>query len=175
MVRAAQLQESAYEEVERDVDATSQAALVVVAAAIAGGIGMFFSEQGGVRGLIFGVVTALISWIVWSVVTYFVGKHIFGTTNTNVSLGQMLRTLGFAQSPRLLNVFGFVPVLGGIIMLVTLIWTLITSIIAIRAAMDFSTGRAIATAVVGFIINLVIAAVVAIVLGVGGALTGGFS
>ena len=149
MVRASQLDNDVYEEVERDVDATSQAALVVAIVAVATGIGRL--RQDGIGGLILGIIAGFVGWVVWSAVTYWVGKTIFKTPNTRVTLGEMLRTIGFARSPGVLNVLGFIPVLGEIVLVVTGIWSLITGVIAIRQAMDFSTGRAIGTALVGFI------------------------
>ena len=38
-------------------------------------------------------------------------------------------------------------------MVVVGVWTLITTVVAVRAALDFSTGRAIATAIVGWIVQ----------------------
>ena len=157
MIRAAQLDSELYEEVERDVDATSQAAIVVLIVAIASGIGNI--DENGIFGLIFGIVGAFVGWIVWAAVTYFVGKNIFGTTNTSVSLGEMLRTLGFAQSPGVLNVVGIIPVLGPLVMFVVAIWSLVCGIIAIRQAMDFSTGRAIGTAIVGWLGLVIVAGI----------------
>jgi uncharacterized MnhB-related membrane protein len=42
-------------------------------------------------------------------------------------------------------------VLGGVITFVVLIWLLLTSILAIRQALDFSTGKAIGTAIISLI------------------------
>lgn len=166
MVRAAQFKEDLYEEVERDVDATGQAATVVAIAALATGIGGL--REGGIVGLLFGIVAAFVGWVLWAAITYFVGKKIFATSNTDVSLGEMLRTLGFAQSPGILNVLGFIPILGGLVSFVVGIWTLILGIIAIRAAMDFGTGRAIATAIVGFIPFIILLGIFGVIVGVGG-------
>ena len=44
-----------------------------------------------------------------------------------------------------------IPLLGWIVAIVVLVWVLVASIIAIRQALDFSTGRAIGTALLGFI------------------------
>lgn len=161
MVGAAQLNESVYEDIERDVDATGQAAIVVAIVAVAAAIGSI--RDAGVIGLILGFIGAFVAWIVWAAITYWVGKTIFKTPNTSVTLGEMLRTLGFAQSPGVLRVLGFIPVVGPLISLIAGIWMLIAGIVAIRAAMDFSTGRAIGTAIVGWIIVVVITAILAFI------------
>ncbi|MGH2584801.1 MAG: YIP1 family protein, partial [Dehalococcoidia bacterium] len=112
MVRASQLDANLYEEVERDVNATGQAATVVLIAAVASGIGGI--REGGIGGLITGVVGIFVAWLLWGALTYWIGKNVFGTSNTRVTPGEMLRTLGFAMSPGILWVLGFIPILGWI-------------------------------------------------------------
>src|SRR6266404_3608773 len=90
MIRAARIEVPLYEEVEADLTATNQALLVVVIVAIASGIGSGIAGgSGGVVGrLIFGLVTALLGWAVWSYVVYFVGTRFFHGTAT---YGELLR------------------------------------------------------------------------------------
>src|SRR6266571_2186304 len=114
MIRAAKLEVPLYEEVEADITATNQALLVVVLAAVASGIGAAIggvvggTNAGGLVGLlILGILRALLGWAVWSYVVYFVGTRFFGGTAT---YGELLRTLGFADSPSVLMVFSFIPV-----------------------------------------------------------------
>lgn len=166
MVRAAKLDASLYEEVEKDVSATNQALLVVVIASLSSGIGSAIGGQmsggagGSVVGLVVGVVTALVGWFIWSFITYFVGTRVFKGPQTEATYGQLLRCIGFSDSPMVLSILSFIPFLGGIIAFVALIWSLVAMIIAVRQALDFSTGRAIATCVVGFIVLIVISALV---------------
>lgn len=145
MIGAALLDVTVYEEVEHDQDATGQAALVVVIVAIAAAIGRADEGMGGMIGAIIG---ALFGWLIWSAVTYVVGTTLFGGTAT---WSELLRTLGFAQSPGVLAALGFIPVLGALALVVAGIWQLVTAVVAIRQALDFSTGKAILTAVVGWI------------------------
>ena len=64
----------------------------------------------------------------------------------------MARTLGFAQSPGVFKVFGFIPVLGPLIFFLASIWQLVTMITAIKHALDYtSVWRAIGVALIGFI------------------------
>jgi hypothetical protein len=51
-----------------------------------------------------------------------------------------------------LHVLGIIPVLGGIVRFGVAIWVLIAGIIAIRQALDVSTGKAILTAVLGWLV-----------------------
>jgi len=180
MMRAARLDVALYNEVEADLTATNQALTVVVITSLAAGIGAAIAAamrgQSGaaIGGLIGGIVSALLGWLVWSFVMYFVGTRLFHGTAT---YGELLRTLGFATSPGVLRIFSFVPVIGGIITLIVAIWMIVTGFVAIREALDLSTGNTIATIIVGIIAEFVVIAVVALVLGALGlgaaALTGG--
>ncbi len=160
MIRAAKLEPHVYEEVEHDQSATGQAMLVVVLGAVAAGIGAL---SGGVVGLIVGVVAGLIGWAVYAFIAYWVGTKIFKGPQTEATWGQLLRTLGFASSPRVLLVLGIIPVVGLLIGLVVFIWMLITTVVAIRQALDFDTGRAIATAVVSWLALLVVYVIVGVI------------
>ncbi len=162
MIRAAMLDEQLYEEVEHDQSATRQAMLVVVLGAVAAGIGALY---GGLLALVVSIVAALIGWAVYAFVAYWVGTHIFRGPHTSATWGELLRTLGFANSPKVLLVLLIIPVVGLFIALAVFIWTLITTVIAIRSALDFTTGRAIATAVVSWIALLLVFVLTAIVAG----------
>lgn len=147
---AAMLDVATYEDVEADTTATGQAAGVVVLASIAAAIG---AAGAGGRGILGGLVGALVGWLVWAGVTYIIGDKLLGGTAT---WGELLRTLGFAHAPGILMVLAILPVLGGILALGVGIWMLIAGVIAIRQALDFSTGKAIATALLGFIALVVL-------------------
>lgn len=165
MIRAAKLDSSLYEEVEKDKTALNQAMLVVVIASVASGIGSAIGGHmargigGLVSGLLVGVITALVGWLIWSYITYFVGTKILKGPQTEATYGELLRTIGFSDSPGVLAILSFIPLLGGLIAFVAWIWTLVAMVIAVRQALDFTTGRAIATCIVGFVIFLIIAAV----------------
>jgi hypothetical protein len=151
---AAMLDIATYEEVEHDDNLTTQAAMVVLIAAVARGIGGF---NQGENGIIVGVVAALFSWLVWAGITYLIGDKLLKGTAT---WGELLRTLGYAQAPAVLLIFGFVPVLGNIVGAVAGIWLLVTGIVAIRQALDFDTGKAVLTAFLGWLVAVAIPAMV---------------
>jgi hypothetical protein len=164
MIRAARLDVSLYEEVERDDTATTQAFIVVILASICSGIGTAIGTalagQGVLDigiGLVGGLFSALIGWLVWSVITYFVGTRVFGGT---ASSGELLRTLGFSDSPGVLLILSFVPILGGFISFAVWVWGLVAMVVAVRQALDFTTGKAILTCIVGWIVALVILVII---------------
>ncbi|MGB5301777.1 MAG: YIP1 family protein [Gemmatimonadota bacterium] len=151
---AAMLDIATYEEVEHNDNLTTQAAIVVLIAALARGVGGF---NNGENGIIVGVVAALFSWLVWAGITYLIGDKLLKGTAT---WGELLRTLGYAQAPAVLLIFGFVPVLGNILGAVVGIWLLVTGIVAIRQALDFDTGKAVLTAFLGWLVAVAIPALV---------------
>jgi hypothetical protein len=146
MIGAAKLDIQTFEEVEADTTATSQAAAVVCMAAVASAIA---ASGTGMGGIIFAPVWQIIGWLIWAGVTYLIGSRLFEGTAT---WGELLRTLGFAQSPNLLLVFAFLPIIGGLLKLVVGIWVLVAAVIAIRQALDFSTGKAVLTAIIGWLV-----------------------
>ncbi|HJU65200.1 MAG TPA: YIP1 family protein [Gemmatimonadaceae bacterium] len=145
MKGAAMLDVSTYEEVEADQTATAQAAIVVGIVAVASAIG---SLGAGGRGIIGALIGAVVGWVVWAGITYLIGDKLLGGTAT---WGELLRTLGFAQAPGVLLVLGIIPFLGVLIKVAVSIWMLVAGIIAIRQALDFSTGKAVLTAVLGWL------------------------
>jgi hypothetical protein len=162
MIRAVRLEPDLYEEVERDRSATGQAATVVLIVGIAGAIAALLSANW--LGVIFQIPLAFVGWIIWSYLTYWVGKTIFATPNTRVSPREMLNTLGFAITPQILGVFAFLGPLGGLISLVGFIWAIVAGVVAVRQAMDFDTGRAVGTVIVSGIVYLIISVIIGAIL-----------
>tara|TARA_B100001146_G_scaffold82453_1_gene73161 strand:+ start:985 stop:1476 length:492 start_codon:yes stop_codon:yes gene_type:complete len=159
MIGAAKLDTAIYEEVEADTSATRPALTVVALVALATGIGTFGS--GGLVGLVVGIAAGMGLWALWAWITYFVGTTLLKTAETNANWGQLARTLGFAQSPGVIKVLGFIPVLGPLVFAIASIWQLVAMVIAIRQALDYtSTWRAVGVAVVGFIPYAVVSSIV---------------
>lgn len=150
MVGASFLDIDTFEDVEHDQTATGQAALVVAMVAVAQAVG---SSPLGLFGAGRAAVVALVGWLIWAGITYVVGDKVFDGTAT---WGELLRTLGFAQTPGLLLVFGFIPLVGWIVNLVVPLWMLVAAFIAIRQALDFGNGRTFLTVVVGWVVYAVL-------------------
>jgi hypothetical protein len=150
IVGAAKLDVGTYEEIEQDAGATGQASAVVVLSSVAAGIGSL--RDAGLVGLAVGSVGALVGWLVWAFVTYFVGTRMLSGPRTQADLGQLLRTLGFSSAPGLIQVLGVVPGLGRIVGPVAGLWMLASMVVAVRQALDYdSTVRALAVCVIGFL------------------------
>ena len=157
MGRAIKLQSALYEEVEADKSATTQAGLAVVivsaATAVGAGLGALLAvgPLQSLWGLLIGAGTALVGWLLWALFVYLVGAKLLKGKQTRSDWGEVARTMGFANSPGVFRIFAFIPVIGGIIAFVASIWALIAAIIGIRAALDFSTTRAVITALLGWL------------------------
>lgn len=155
IIRAAKLDIHLYEEVEADKGAMGQAMGLVVLSAVAAGIGSI--GKAGAAGIVFGTITALVSWYIWAYITYFIGTRIFPEPQTKADHGELLRTIGFSSAPGLLRVLGIIPFFYGIIFFLTGIWMLIAMVIAVRQALDYkSTPRAVGVCIIGWIIQGII-------------------
>ena len=174
MMRAARLDVHLYEEVEADTSATNQALLVVVLVAVASAIGSMISvamtgpvvagipAPNPIGTLISGLISALLGWAVWSYVVYFVGTRFFGGT---ASYGELLRTLGFAESPGVLLILSFIPILGGLLSFAVGIWILVASFIGIRQALDIDNSKTVFTILLGIVALIVVLVIISIIFG----------
>ena len=140
MLGAARLSVATFEDVENDKSALWQALVVVVAVAIASGVGALLSGDGDLTtALAFGVVRGIVSWVVWAFVAWIVGAYILKTAETNADWGQLARGTGFAQTPGLLSVLVAVPGAGGIIGVAAFFWQLAAMVVAVRQCLDYTS------------------------------------
>jgi len=157
MIRAARLDIELYEEVEADTTATWQAFESVLIASLAGGLGsaildLIREDDPMFAGILaVSVASSIIGWILWSLITYFIGTKLLPGPQTSATPGELLRTLGFAMTPMVLSLFIFVPYLGAFIALGAFVWFVMAGVIAVRQALDFSTTRAIGTCLLALI------------------------
>ena len=166
MIRAARLDSSLYEMVETDSSYTRESAIVVRLASAAGGLGLMLSQGQSVKSLVVGIIATFISWLVWSGITLLIGTRVTKGPQTESNMGEMLRVLGYAHTPRLLSLFVFIPLLGPALVFVGAVWSLSAAIVAIRQALDFGTGRAVVTVLLGWIVILLINVVTMGLLGI---------
>ncbi len=168
VIGAAMLDALTYEEVEADRTATGQALAIVVLSSLAAGIGLQ-GWNGGRATLTFfasASVIALMAWATWAVVMYEIGARLLPTRETRVDVGELLRTLGFAASPGLIQVIGVFPGTTTPVVSLALLWTLAASVVAVRQALDYtSTARAIAVCGLGWTLSIVVAIVLGIAFG----------
>ena len=148
VLRAARLDRGLYEEVEHDRTATGQALGVVALSSVATGLGL----GAGVPGILVGVVAGVIAWALWAALIYWIGARMLPEPDTRADWGELARTLGFASAPGLLRVLGVVSAVAEIVFLVTAVWMLVATVVAVRQALDYrSLPRAIGVCVIGWV------------------------
>ncbi len=164
-VRIARLDLPVYRTIAFDSGATQQAALVVAAVAIASGIGAIGDSLGAV---ITAIIGAFLGWFIFSMMTWFFGRNVFGTPVTQVNMESLLRTQGYARAPGVLAILGFLPVFGWMFVLASSVWALVTAIVAIRETLMLSTSRAIMIGVAAGVTAAIIRILIGIIFNVDG-------
>lgn len=165
---AALFDAATYEEVEADATATPQALAVVVLSSLAAGIGAQGANAAGSPLAFFAMTSALalMAWAAFALVTFQIGARLLATPDTRGDVGELLRTLGFAASPGLVQVLGVVPGLTVPIFAVAVVWTLAATILAIKQALDFqTTARAVAVCVFAWALSLTVALAIGLLFG----------
>lgn len=158
MARAAMLDAAVYEEVEADARATGQAFAVVLLSSLAAGLG-----SAGVRGpdlttqLAISAI-ALVAWSAWAMLVLQIGTRWLPEARTEADIGQLLRTVGFAAAPGIVQVLAIQPALSVPVFVGAWIWMFAAMVIAIRQALDYR-GTARALAVTGFALVLILSLV----------------
>ena len=155
MIRAARLDASLYEEVEADPTAMRPAMQVVVLSSVAAGVGSV--TEGGLIGIIAITLGTLLGWYIWAGLTYLIGTRLLAEPQTHADMGQLLRTTGFSSSPGVIRLLGIVPGLANIVMPIAAVWMLVTMIVAVRQALDYSsTWRAVGVCLIGWIVQVLV-------------------
>ena len=95
--------------------------------------------------------------------TYIIGAELLPEAQTKADVGELLRTLGFAQAPGVLRALGVFGGIGPAVAGLTALWTLATMVVAVRQALDYtSTGRAVVVCVAGWLVVLVMFGVIGV-------------
>jgi hypothetical protein len=166
MMGSAVLDAATYEEIEGNKGATGQAFLVVLLVSLATGVGLGGLEPGHPMMFAFVSVLALLTWATWSLVIFHVGGRLLPEPQTRVDVGELLRTLGFAATPGLFQIFGVVPGLRTPLFILTSVWMLASMVVAVRQALDYSTiARALAVCAIGWFLALATALALGLVYG----------
>ena len=155
LVGVLKLDAAAYEDIERDPRANTQALTIVILASLAAGLGAGLSL--GLTGLVRETVGAVAGWIMWAGVTYLLGTRLWPEPDTRTDMGELLRVIGFSYAPNFFSIFGVLPLVGSLIRGCVALWLLATTVVAVRQALDYrSTARAFQVVVVGWLIFVLI-------------------
>ena len=155
MAGAMKADAATFEEIENDPSAMGQAVTVIVIAGVAALIGNIF--RAGITMGIAAMVIALVGYAIWAVVVTIVGTKLMPEPATKADFAETFRTIGFAASPGIFNVFAIIPFLGPLISFMLGIWSLIIMVVAVRVVLDYtSTGRAIIVVLIGWVIQIIV-------------------
>ena len=170
VLRAALLDKEFFKEVEADTSLNQEALIVVIIVSVAGGVGAFLGNLFGgdifasFLALILSTLIGIANYYIWAYVSHFIGTNMF---NGEANPGELLRILGYASGPRILNLLGFVPCLGAVLGLAGGIWALIAGFFGVQEALDLDTTETLVTVVIGWLVTLIIYALVTGLLGIG--------
>jgi len=145
VVRALKLDATLYQEVDGDESMTREALIVVVAAALIGGLGAALGDRDITQWIIGSLIGAPIGLAIWSAIMLVVGKMFGGQADFK----GLYRSLGYSSAPSAAQT---IPVVGGVLIL----WGLATSVVAVRESHQISTGQAVTTVLLPLIILSVI-------------------
>jgi Yip1 domain len=166
LIGAALLDGSVYEGVEADRRATFQATVVVLLASLAPVVGMsgIFGFQ--IDALLRITALSIGTWMVWAVLIFQIGTRFFPEPQTRTSLGELLRTTGFAAAPGLLQVFAMLPGMMIPVFVATWIWMIAAMVVGVAHALDYrSTWRALLVCVTAATLTGVMAMIIGLFFG----------
>ena len=144
LVGATLLDGSVYEDVEADRHAGLQATAVVLLASLAPVVGLsgLFGFQGDALLRVAGL--SIVTWVAWAVLIFQIGTRVLPEPQTRTSIGELLRTTGFAAAPGILQMFAVLPRMMMPVLIGTWIWMFVAMVVGVRHALDYrSTLRAL--------------------------------
>lgn len=164
-IGASLLDRRTYEDVEGDRGATAQALAVVLLSSAGGGFAAAALGAQTIADVVIGMIASLVGWIAWAVLTYVIGSRFLPEPQTRADTGELLRTLGFASAPGILRFIAVVPGIGLPLYGLIWVWMLVTTVVAVRQALDYtSTARAVAVCVIGWFLSFILAAIIGTIL-----------
>ena len=84
-------------------------------------------------------LTAILTWLVWSILIYVLGVKIFPDKQTKASFKKVLTAVGFAHAPGLLRFFAVTPDLMITIIFLTQFWIFAALIISTKEILSLKT------------------------------------
>lgn len=162
-----------YAEVEKDVEFTQTAWLIVVVVAFLNQLGQLpafgFSQFG--KWLISSIVTVIFTvggFALGAFIISWLGQQLF---KADVNFGEMVRVAGLAYVWNVVGVIGivgFIPFLGCILaplVFVAALAGLVSWLFAAKEALDLDWGPTIITVLVAWVVSFVVSAIAGLILG----------
>ncbi len=126
-----------YDQVESDMSLMKEAILLVLLSGVAGSIGVL--EKVGLFPIVLGFIAWITYWMVLTLFTYVLGITLFRVQTTYVQKSQFIRVMCYAQAPGLLRIFGLIPGLGLMILILSLLWQTLASIVGVKHSLNYDS------------------------------------
>jgi hypothetical protein len=149
IIDATLLKSSLYREVAANRRYTFEAIIIVIIIALITASNYVVNVT---RPLISAFIAQMINsivfaWLVWSIIAFGSGIILGGRGKMN----GMLRSMGYANSPRFLAFFEFIPGVSVIALLAAWVLSIGAAIVAIRETMELTTIKAILACILGLL------------------------
>lgn len=186
IIKALTFRKEVYAEVERDVEFTNTAWLLVVIVSALNQLGRLpaygFQAFGQwLIAAIVGIVLAVAGFALAAFLISWIGKQFF---KAEVDFGEMVRVLGLAyvwNVVGVIGILGFIPLLACIlspIVIIAAIAGFVSWLFAAKEALDLDWGPTAITVIIGAIVNfliiMVLSGVILGIFGISAAATGAF-
>ena len=112
------------------------AGLIMILDGVAGAVAAntFIKTSIGISGL-----TAIFTWLVWSIFIYVVGVKLFPDKETNIPFKKVLIGVGYAHAPGLIRFFAVIPELVIPIIFLTQFWIFASLIISTKQILNLKS------------------------------------
>ena len=112
------------------------AGLIMILDGVAGGVAAntIIKTSIGISGL-----TAILTWLIWSIFIYVVGVKLFSDKETKVSFRKILIGVGYAHSPGLIRFFAVTPDFVIPIVLLSQFWIFASLIISTKQILNLKS------------------------------------
>ena len=136
---AVMLDAGMYETIEHDRRTTRQAFSVVLLASIAAAVGSSHAGPLTLNRVAIVAGSAMIIWVAWAVLILRIGGRHLPERGTRVTLGELMRTIGFAAAPGWLQVFAIFREVALPVLAISWAWIFVAMIVAVKHALDYHT------------------------------------
>ena len=130
------------------------AGLIMILDGVAGGVAAntIIKTSIGISGL-----TAIITWLIWSIFIYVVGVKLFSDKETKVSFRKILIGVGYAHSPGLIRFFAVTPDFVIPIVFLSQFWIFASLIISTKQILNLkSSFKALGIVFLSFLIIAIV-------------------
>lgn len=114
----------------------------------------------------FGLVAAIVGWLVWVYVAHLASTRVLGADAQSVKSNRLMRSGGMAMTPAILLLFWPVPFVGWLILALGVIWMLVAMTGALRFTYEHGDwSRAIQASAVGLVVASAVYAAIVLAFG----------